>query len=855
MAMLCIVSLQLIAQDCADFGITKMVEGQSSDKFSAITKDNFGNIYYTGYIKGVAKFGSFTINTFGNKNIFIAKIDKNGNFVWVKNVKGFAYNGEGTSINTLSNGEIVLGGNFFGRAQFDNFNLSSTGVGNRTDIFYALLDDNGNFKWVKTIKRATSDAGQYESNLVTIKVDKFDNILLAGNFKGNAKIEGNTFSSNSNSKDFFIASISKDNVVQWVEPFGGNYDDNITDLEIDNNNHIVFSGSYNKSLTIGTTQLFSKSNTNSLNGFIAKITNNREINWVNELGSSRLIVPNSIAINSKNQIYLTGIFNVSTQLGNHTLPFSALGEDFFVSELSSEGNWNWVYNSKKSNAVNETYIANAKYVEVDAEDNVFIAGTFLGFGNFGFQSLRSSLNGEMYDAFISKLNKNNEFIWTIKTNKEPSYSSSISSEGTFLLPSEYGLLHCGNFFGEVIFGGINLTNTSSETKSYLSIISDEIFRFTKPISQDFTINCGDELTLDLSTNWANGVSYSIYPSDGVISDVGSAIKLKPNFSTNYEIVVQNNNGCVLIENIYVEVNNQNPPVIEIQATNNAIVCLGKTILKATDGFESYRWNTGETTQEILADNKGIYWVEVLYEMGCGNRDSIDLKPLFLIESPKGNKLCESLKTLELKLNEGFTNYLWSNGDNSNLVKVNEPGTYWCRASSNDCYYIDSIEVEQHNGVFDFEIKLEYNNNQIEFSANNQAIKSYKWMFTDGTVDTVSNPIKYFDKYGTFQVCLEATDYCGYTNVICKDFNVNRTSNINQINTDAISIYPNPTTDFLYIDTREIVKDFEVFNINGKKINLNISENKILNVVSLQSGNYIIKCKTKNGILFIPFTKN
>jgi hypothetical protein len=58
-----------------------------SDKATRVVMDNEGNTYMTGYYNEEATFGSIVI-PFSNphsKEVFIAKIDPNGNFLWVKN--------------------------------------------------------------------------------------------------------------------------------------------------------------------------------------------------------------------------------------------------------------------------------------------------------------------------------------------------------------------------------------------------------------------------------------------------------------------------------------------------------------------------------------------------------------------------------------------------------------------------------------------------------------------------------------------------------------------------------------------------------------------------------------------------
>lgn len=61
----------------------------------------------------------------------------------------------------------------------------------------------------------------------------------------------------------------------------------------------------------------------------------------------------------------------------------------------------------------------------------------------------------------------------------------------------------------------------------------------------------------------------------------------------------------------------------------------------------------------------------------------------------------------------------------------------------------------------------------------------------------------------------------------------------------LKIYPNPTSDFIYIASYLNIKEVEIFNIIGQKKKIKIYNNKI-NVLSLDNGTYILKVKDLNN---------
>ncbi|MET3535393.1 T9SS-dependent choice-of-anchor J family protein [Chryseobacterium limigenitum] len=64
--------------------------------------------------------------------------------------------------------------------------------------------------------------------------------------------------------------------------------------------------------------------------------------------------------------------------------------------------------------------------------------------------------------------------------------------------------------------------------------------------------------------------------------------------------------------------------------------------------------------------------------------------------------------------------------------------------------------------------------------------------------------------------------------------------------NEIGIYPNPATDFLTIKSKSKIDKVEIFDGAGRKLSIELNDNKI-DVRSLQSGNYVLKIGTKDGI--------
>ncbi len=73
-----------------------------------------------------------------------------------------------------------------------------------------------------------------------------------------------------------------------------------------------------------------------------------------------------------------------------------------------------------------------------------------------------------------------------------------------------------------------------------------------------------------------------------------------------------------------------------------------------------------------------------------------------------------------------------------------------------------------------------------------------------------------------------------------------TLNKNTFEMVSVSVYPNPTTDILHIDSSNRVVSYQVVDLNGRVIMSGNDVNSSINVSHLSSGNYLLVLYTTNG---------
>jgi PKD repeat protein len=149
--------------------------------------------------------------------------------------------------------------------------------------------------------------------------------------------------------------------------------------------------------------------------------------------------------------------------------------------------------------------------------------------------------------------------------------------------------------------------------------------------------------------------------------------------------------------------------------------------------------------------------------------------------------------------------------------------------------------------------------------------TYLWDFGDGNTSTLQNPSHTYATAGPFYLCLTIDDSNGCIDQYCDSIGVNGvvfktggfTINVitpvvigvDELNViDVFSIYPNPTSTKLIIDTELEVERITIADITGKQIQSIFPNSKVLNVEDLSNGIYFIKIEGENQSIIRKFVK-
>ncbi|MDF1675985.1 MAG: SBBP repeat-containing protein [Vicingaceae bacterium] len=223
----------------------KTFGGTSSDDANSIAIDSFGNIYLTGFFTLTVDFdpgvGVYNLTALGGNDLFIQKLDSNGDFIWAKSFGGAASTEVASAITVDNLGNPIVVGYFENTVDFDPsagvFNLASAGD---KDVFLLKLDTNGNFTWARAIGGAGFSRGE------SIFCDKNNNILITGYFDGTVDFDpglGTTNIAANGLSNCFIEKLDNSGNFVWVKVLSGgsNFGGSIY---VDDNLNVYTTGSF-----------------------------------------------------------------------------------------------------------------------------------------------------------------------------------------------------------------------------------------------------------------------------------------------------------------------------------------------------------------------------------------------------------------------------------------------------------------------------------------------------------------------------------------------------------------------------------------------------------------------------------
>ena len=382
------------------------------------------------------------------------------NSSWIKSAGGI-FSDVANAVVVDSSNNVYVSGYFTTQATFgsgsDSVQLTAAGS---SDIFLAKYSSSGTLLWVRQAGGTGNDIAY------ALKIDASGNILVGGVFAGVA-----TFGTDSNRQsitsqggdDGFMAKYGADGTFSWVRQISGTGTDRVSAISADASGNIFVVGFFSSNLVLGagaakvTLRTFG-----NYDAFLAKYASNGSLTWVRQIGGTSIEYGYGVDVDKSGNAIVSGAANAGVVIGSGATAQTLLvqgGYDAFIAKYNPSGELQWL---QSGGGASTDF---AYQVSVDSNDNIYVAGYFIGGATFGTgadaQVISAALTitgGTSQDGFIAKYSSSGRLQW-IKTIGGPSTDSLLS-----IAVDSVGNVYAGGSFNisSTVTGGGQSQNLSSQ---------------------------------------------------------------------------------------------------------------------------------------------------------------------------------------------------------------------------------------------------------------------------------------------------------------------------------------------------------------------------------------------------------
>lgn len=679
-----------------------------------MTVDVAGNVFLCGNFDGTTDFnpdaGVNNLTSAGSSEIFYAKYNSNGSYVWAKSLSGAAGNDNAEAITLDASGNIYLTG-YFSDVDFD----PGAGVATLTPglsywpLYFAKYDLNGNYIWVKGIYSDNSGALTED-----IHLDNSGNIYLAGQFTDVVDFDPGPGVSNitgSSSWNFFLGKYNSNGDYVWASGMGSTGSDNAKSIVTDANSNVWVGGEFQ-----GTVDFNPAAGTNTVtaaggtDAFLGKYDSNGNYIFAGNIGSSSADWVNEIIIDASGNIFATGLYsnNADFDLGAGTFPLPAIGAlDFFMAKYNSSGNYLWTKGVGSSGndqgfglALNPTgYLHLTGYFNNTADFDP----------NIGVANLTSAGSE---DAFFAKYYLCENFSASINSSNVTCNAGTDGSASAIPLGGSVPYTFLWNTTATtqsitgLSSGNYSVVVTSSEgcTATQTVLITQAPPVSANTLVTNVTCNGGNNGSI--TVNVTVGVSPFTYQWDASAGSQTTQTATGLSMGT-YSVTVTDADGCTGIFSATV---NQ-PSVLTSTITPTSVVCNGgsngSAALSVSGGTPAYTfsWSTGASTQNISNLLSATYTVTITDNNGCIKIDSVFinqppvLNPTITKIDVTCNGLCNGTATANVTGGTPPYVYQWLTSPNQFTSTATGlcPGVYnLIITDNNNCNVVPNVTITQPN---------------------------------------------------------------------------------------------------------------------------------------------------------------
>jgi hypothetical protein len=282
-----------------------------------------GSAVVTGRFIGTATFGTTSLVSAGDNDVFVAKISAAGAWVWATKAGGPGFD-QGYRVSVLADGSAILTGFFTGTATFGATpSLTSSGAGD-SDVFVAKIGAAGAWLWATSAGGGTGfDQG------VGVSVLADGSAIVTGPFEGTATFGAIPSLTSAGAEDVFVAKIGAAGAWLWATRAGGTASDVGIGISVLADGSAIVTGRFTGTATFGATPLTSAGIEDV---FFAKIGAAGAWLWATRAGGPTWDESWDVSVLADGSSIVIGAFGGTADFG--VIPLTSTGsDDVFVARI------------------------------------------------------------------------------------------------------------------------------------------------------------------------------------------------------------------------------------------------------------------------------------------------------------------------------------------------------------------------------------------------------------------------------------------------------------------------------------------------------------------------------------------
>ncbi len=318
--------------------------GSSSDQCTDIAVDDGGNISITGYFYSTATFGNTFLSSQGNYDIFVAKLDTNGTWMWALKGGGSSQDyGKGVAID--NSGRVYVTGYYYssGTVYFGSTTLQSS---HYDEAFVVALSPSGQIIWTKVMTSSYYQRGR------GIDVNDNGELAISGDFSYRIDMGGScgTLIPSYSSSGYYRPYTAKLNASTgnciWAKMGQPrtSYNSYAEDVAIDNSGEISSTGWFYNRVDFhgGSVYTYAYQQSSNWDCFVVKYASNGAYLWAQAVGGSSTDYCYAIDMDgTTGNITIAGMYQSTAWFGNTYIASRGSTDAFYATLTPSSGGYVW----------------------------------------------------------------------------------------------------------------------------------------------------------------------------------------------------------------------------------------------------------------------------------------------------------------------------------------------------------------------------------------------------------------------------------------------------------------------------------------------------------------------------------